>query len=293
MDYMYMYHMFHIHPVFCEEDTLGTLKSMRPDWARSMTKYIVLDFDSIKLAKETEDRTFADYRTQILENRRSIKASADSRNTASYYLFCMSRYELLLRAIQTNCFKSSHFAWINICIERMGYKNLVHIADVVGCNRDRFSTIYIDYIPPSMLSNLDVFFQWGRCGMCSGFFTGDRQHMKRVCKLIQEQFLQYLALGYGHADEQLYNAVYFAHPSLFEHYYGDYQQMITNYCSIVENPRTTTVHFVQNALRHGNYEKCRESVMAVLKHDGLAVDDRKNLVRILMECNEKITPSSP
>jgi len=52
---------------------------------------------------------------------------------------------------------------------------------------------------------------------------------KKVCSLIEHKFLEYLDKGYGHVDEKLYYPVYFKHSDLFEHYYGDYQQIVSNY----------------------------------------------------------------
>ena len=136
---------------------------------------------------------------------------------------------MLKEIIELNPINSTHFCWINFCIERMGFKNLIRLSEGLAVNRDKFSTCYIDYIPESMINNLNEYFEWGRCSMCSGFFTGNKEYMYKVCDLIEDKFLQYLELGYGHADEQLYSPVYFENPELFEHYYGDYHQMITNY----------------------------------------------------------------
>jgi hypothetical protein len=111
----------------------------------------------------------------------------------------------------------------------MGYKNLVYLEEALQQYRDKFSTCYIDYLSPQLIANLPSYFQWGRCSMCSGFFTGNADYMYRVCDLIEKKFHHFLELGYGHADEQLYSPVYFENKDLFDPYLGDYQQMITNY----------------------------------------------------------------
>jgi hypothetical protein len=206
---------------------------------------------------------FNDYRKKIIENRKKVP-TADSRNTASYYLFCMSRYTMMKEIIETNPFHSTHFCWINFCIERMGFKNLIHLPEALSVNRDKFSTCYIDYIPESMINNLSEYFQWGRCSMCSGFFTGNKEYMYKVCDLIENKFLEYLDKGYGHADEQLYSPVYFENPTLFEHYYGDYSQMITNYKHIYECPEPPIYKFISRSFENKNYIKCYEACKFVL-----------------------------
>ena len=213
--------------VYCEEDSLESLKALRPAHLMERTRFIVVDFEKLPLTK---------YRQQIIENRRRINYNADNRNTASYYLLCMARYALGKRTMDENPFGSTHFAWLNICIERMGYKNLIHLEDIFsGPPRDKVSTCYIDYIPKTALEPVSSYLAFGRCSLCSGFFTGRRDYFYEFCNLVEQKFLYYLERGYGHADEQLFSPVYFAHPELFDLYYGDYYQMITNYRYIYEN----------------------------------------------------------
>lgn len=50
---------------------------------------------------------------------------------------------------------------------------------------DKFSSVYIDYIPKELINNLNQYFLWDRCSMCSGFFTGNKEYMYKVCDLIE------------------------------------------------------------------------------------------------------------
>ena len=251
--------------IYCDEESIDLIKKIRPEYLNNKTHYIIRNFDEFKFKKESVllNENFSDYRNKILENRKVVP-SADNRNTASYYLFCMSRYTMLKEVIETNPFNSTHFCWINFCIERMGFKNLIRLSESLAVNRDKFSTCYIDYIPEKMVNNLDEYFRWGRCSMCSGFFTGNKEYMYQVCDLIENKFLEYLSKGYGHADEQLYSPVYFENPSLFEHYYGDYHQMITNYKYIYEAPEPPIYNFITKSFENENYLKCLEGCKFVL-----------------------------
>ena len=137
--------------------------------------------------------------------------------------------------------------------------------ECLAVNRDKFSTCYIDYIPESLVKNTQEYFKWGRCSMCSGFFTGNADYMYRVCDLIENKFLHYLSIGYGHADEQLYSPVYFENPELFEHYYGDYQQMITNYKYIYDAPEPPVHNFIRNSFVNKNYKLCLDACKFVME----------------------------
>jgi len=253
--------------IYCDKESYENIEKLRPKALEEKTEYIICDFDSIRFKKEDKelDKCFRDYRDIINNNRKKNTYHFDPRNTASYYLFCLSRYNMLKEVIKKNTFKSTHFCWINFCIERMGYKNLIRLDECLSIKRDKFSTCYIDYIPPEIVFDTKEYFKWGRCGMCSGFFTGNAEYMYKVCDLIENKFLEYLEKGYGHADEQLYSPVYFENIDLFEHYYGDYQQMITNYVYIYDAPEAPIHNFINKSFIYNNLEKCIEACEFVLK----------------------------
>jgi hypothetical protein len=259
--------------VYCDEESLPIIRKIRPaEYDDAMTVYKIRHFEAlafttcdIEPVNELYNMTFAQYRDKINQNRVEHPYKFDERNTASYYLFCMSRYLMLIETVSENPFKSTHFAWINFCIERMGYKNLVHLPECLETNRDKFSTCYIDYIPLWYIQNTAVYYQRGLANMCSGFFTGNAYYMKMVCKYMIEKFLYYLKLGYGHADEQLFSPVYYDHPLLFDHYYGDYTEMITNYKYIYDRATEPVRNLIHNSFECENYERCLDACKFVLR----------------------------
>jgi hypothetical protein len=254
--------------IYCDQASLPKIREIRPSYLDAKTTYIIREFDDFSIAGQTFDV----YRRKIQENRRKTPYNFDDRNTASYYLFCMSRYVMLQETIAKNHYGSTHFCWINFCIERMGYQNLVRLDEALSLHRDRFSTCYIDYIPESLINDTATYYQWGRCSMCSGFFTGATTYMYTVCGLIISQFLTYLEAGYGHADEQLYSPVFFKHPDLFEHYYGDYTEMITNYAFIYERPEPPIYNFIRNSFDNKDYARCIKACEFLIKRSKCNID---------------------
>jgi hypothetical protein len=89
--------------------------------------------------------------------------------------------------------------------------------------------------------------------MCSGFFTGNKYYMNLFCNKLLNKFIDFMNIGYGHADEQLFSAVYFDSPDIFEFYYGDYFQMITNYRYCYENPDITIKLLINKSLSDGKF----------------------------------------
>lgn len=237
--------------VACEPSMVETLLALRPAHLRAKTKMLPMSFDDLPLTK---------YRDRILENRKR-RPSPDDRNTASYYLLCMARYALLKRVMEENPFGSTHFAWLNLCIERMGYRNLIELPRVFEVNRDKLSTCYIDYQRKE--DYLDTVMRWGRCSMCSGFFTGNADCMKTFCDRVEAKFLECLEAGYGHADEQLFSLVYFDDPSIFEVYYGDYTEMITNYEWIRERAAQPLYCLIKHSYEAGDYTTCLPGCLAI------------------------------
>lgn len=249
--------------VYCDQYSLPFISRLRPTFLADKTRYIILDFDQLKFEGHPgyQDLTFKDYRQRILQNRKTHPYHFDPRNNASYYLFCMSRSVLLKKTIEINPFHSNYFAWINICIERMGYKNLVYLDQTLSLHRQKFSTLFINYLPPTILNDLATYFFYGRCSMCSGFYTGQLKYIKEVSHQLEEHFLIYLEQGYGHADEQLFLPVYFKYPHLFEHYYGEYSDMITNYCHVRDNANKILSIFINRSFAFSAYQQCYQACL--------------------------------
>ena len=162
---------------------------------------------------------------------------------------------MLKQAIELNPFRSTHFMWLNICIERMGIRNVRELPRVFQVQRDKFSTCYIDYQPKE--DYLEKVMRFGKCSMCSGFFTGRADYMKSFCDAIEAKFVDCVNLGYGHADEQLFSLVYFDSPDIFEVYYGDYTEMITNYEWVHERASEPLRLLITHSYEKGDFATCK------------------------------------
>lgn len=286
--------------VFCDTpQRRDQILAMRPKELQDRTRVIVMSFEDFSLTK---------YRNKIIANRGRGSCARDPRNTASYYLFCMARYAMLKRAIADNPFGSTHFGWINICIERMGFKNLIHLDEALSQYRDRFSTCYIDYVPKRVVQNLAEYFGphgckqcRNRCSMCSGFFTGNAKYMRAVCDQLEAQFVRCLNAGFGHADEQLYSLVYFEHPELFDWYIGDYSEMITNYAHVYDRADKPVVNLIRHSFEAQDWSVCTRACDILLKSHGagkcaLSGDHLSYLQSVRQTCKEQIgrqVPISP
>lgn len=229
--------------VYCDAASRPLLETLRPEHLRARTEWRQREFGDFELVR--------DYYPLISESRRQRSSNPDPRNTASYYLFCMLRYVMLAEVAAENPFGTSHLAWVNVCIERMGWKSGAIFPKVWEERREKFSTCYIDYQPRRWLRNLEEYYRWGRCGMCSGFFTGSNRYMAEFCAAILAKFKLMASVGLGHADEQLFSLVFFDRPELFDVYLGDYSEMVVNYGWVRDRPEAPVRNVLSNLARSG------------------------------------------
>lgn len=246
--------------VFCDPEFEARLWAARPKWLHARTRIIPMTLEEFPLSK---------YRDRIIENRSgALWCPSDPRATATYYLFCMARYAMAKRVMVDNPFESTRFGWIDMGIERMGYKNLVHLNDALGAQRDRFSVCWIDYQSRPLVEDLHAYFGgggcYGRCSMSSGFFTGDAKHLTEFCNEIEAEFMICLEAGYGHADEQLYPRIFFRKPDLFHWYPGDYTEIITNYSMMREQAGAPIRNLIRNSFSAGDHVVCKQACDALL-----------------------------
>lgn len=239
--------------IFCDSDSYSDIYRIRSEYGlldKTVFKVIPLD-----------DYPLSIYYEKIRKTRAEKNYNFDPRNNPSYLILMAAKYTAMKLAILLNPFNSTHFAWVNICMSRMGLRNIEYLNRSLRINRDKFSTCYIDYLPPQLVKNKREYYsRGGRCTMCSGFFTGSKLYMYQVCGLFEQKFIETVEEGYGHADEQLYSAVYFDHPELFSFYYGDYYQMITNYGGVYEFPESIFNIFISNALKYQNLGLAKEAL---------------------------------
>lgn len=231
--------------VYCTTEIQTILEKLRPQHLKHKTKFITCNFSDFELIQK--------YRPIVWKNRKERPNNFDPRNTASYYLFCMLRYVMIQSVMDENPFNSDHFCWINLCIERMGWKNVASLNEALGQQRDKFSTCWIDYQPRSVVNDLPRYFRTGVTSMCSGFFTGRKDYFTQFNTGIMEAFYHCLERGYGHADEQLYPYVYFKSPEIFEPYFGDYTEMVTNYVEVRERVSEPVRIFIPHAFSNKEY----------------------------------------
>lgn len=205
--------------VYCEPDQMDTLRSIRPEYLHEKTQFVPVDFEELPLYYHKE---------QITENR--IRNPSTESRDATFYLMTMARYALLKRSIEENPFHSTHFAWLNISMEHLGYMNLMNLEVIFHrAPRDLVSTMCMKYISKADVLNTEEYFKTTQRPFSTKIITGAAANIYEMSNHMEAMFLHYMNLGYGNTDEQLLAAVYYAYPEKFDVYYGGRNQSILNY----------------------------------------------------------------
>lgn len=180
---------------------------------------------------------------QICANRQApaYKPMYDtSRNTPSFCVTVVGKFELLALAAHINPFASSMFAWIDFhyghCDPQFSLEALqTQVRRLVSYPidywpADKYHFGLIDWIPTSHFHNKRLYYSPHglRTTFAGGFHFGARSAVNRVCSAILKEFEETVGEGLGHAEEQLMYYVVRKNPSWFRVFPCDYYSIIFN-----------------------------------------------------------------
>lgn len=243
--------------VYTEPGFEETVWRKRPEHLHPRTTVRTLRFSEFPLYR---------HREEIWKNRGGHACRRDPRNTASFYIMCMSKLSMVEQATKVRP-QNTHLAWLDIGIERLGLGNIASLDGALAVRRDAFSTCRIAYHPPPT-TDAKAFFgngcsdpeaNCGRCTFCGTFFTVGREAVVEVNALAESEFVRLLEHGYGHVDEQVMAFMHGARPDLFDWYVGDYAQAITNYVVVRENPGAPIANLILPSVGAHDWDAARKS----------------------------------
>lgn len=220
--------------IYCDEHLEDVFKKYRKEYGLLHKTFI----KPISL----EESPYYEYRDLIRENRKNIKPSADPRNTPLYFVTVSSKFHVIKDAITQDYFntsalsKKSYYAWVDIGLAKVTGAHKDQLYRALSVKREKCSFCYIDYTPEEIMRDPNIYYSHGRCGTACGFFTGERDNMLTLCDLFKDMFTDTVTKGYGHAEEQLIPPIYHDQPSLFEFYFGDYNELLANYDDVRISP---------------------------------------------------------
>jgi hypothetical protein len=220
---------------------------------------------------EPEDLECFKYLNIVKSNREKYHPTKDERTCAESHLICCSKFELVLKIINSNPFGTSKFGWIDANVGEnfskicTNYKNnmLLNILDKSSEDKFHLQILNVNdkkYSNEECLREYYSTYKWVVCGCL--FITGKEVGIK-ILEDLQNVFIKHTVLGYGHGEEMFYLEILDKHYDNIHRSYGDYQHILNNFLAI-----TTGLNYVKNiACRYmtmGYHKECIDCCSKVI-----------------------------
>lgn len=256
--------------IFCDEYTYPEILKIRNEKYNlgKFTKYYVMKF---------EDIWSYQLKNKVIENREKYWPSRDIRAEWPSHLITCNKADFILTAINENTFKNSKFVWCDFNIKKifndMRVKNYYDqkysmlqrdtlFLNILNNIPDKFHVHIINVIDKKYLSKdlKKEYYNQYRYKIAGTLFsmTNHNDHIQILSDL-KQNFIDMTELGYGHGEEPLFYDVYYKHFDKFERSYGDYSELIYNFCYPTENLSYILNNVVKNYLNLRYYEECFET----------------------------------
>jgi glycosyltransferase involved in cell wall biosynthesis len=256
--------------IFCDEYTYPEIFKIRNEKYNldKFTKYHVMKF---------EDIWSYQWKDKVIENREKYWPTRDNRAEWPSHLLNCNKADFILTAINENTFKNSKFLWCDFNIKKIfndprvknyyDQKYSILQRDTLFLNilnniPDKFHVHIINVVNKQYLSkNLkEEYYNRYRYKIAGGLFsmTNHIDHIE-ILNDLKQNFIDMTELGYGHGDELLFYDIYYKYFDKFERSYGDYSELIYNFCYPTENLSYILNNVVKNYLNLRYYEECFET----------------------------------
>jgi hypothetical protein len=258
--------------IFCDASTKPQIEAIRsaavPDPA--LTIYVVKNITDYDLYKNTFEI--------ISENRKDKPHYKEYRNTPSYFILMMFKFEAMYLAKQL--IQTPFYAWVDFGGVRILRSFSDCIPKILNTPKPKITLCYIHYRGTEELRSMKEYLKdGGPCGIAGGGFTVESSYMTRFYTLTLSIFHEMLGQGVGHSDEQVLTYFYHRYPELCTLYNGDYYSIGTNYHEPKEDYDAIRWFFIQKCLEKGRPDLAHGAVIALLPF--VRPDQRAELEAIL------------
>jgi len=154
------------------------------------------------------------------------------KDTPHYIILNNNKFDFIKRAIDMNVFNSSHFMWIDFGINHVA-KNVEMIHSWIDKIPNKIKQLCINpYVEDEKPKEL---FRNVYHHTAGGLFSGDIPHLLKYVELFIKKTNDIYEDNWYQLDEAVMSIVQKENPELFEMYYGDYGQIISNYNELNDN----------------------------------------------------------
>ena len=250
--------------IFTDNNLYTHIKNKRNEFnLDNLTHYVIMDIENLK--------TFQ-YLENVKKNREKYHPTKDERTCPESHLVCCSKFELVLKSIDLNPFKTNKFGWIDSNIGNnfskicTNYKNNMLLNILNNCSENKFYLQILNicdknFIKEEKLKEYYSQYRWVVCGCL--FITGKEIGIK-ILNELNDVFIKHTLLGYGHGEEMFYLEILDKHFDNIEKSYGDYQHILNNFINI--NIGLDYILYISNNyLNHRYYKECIDCCSKAIK----------------------------
>jgi len=184
--------------------------------------------------KKFEDTYYYKYLDKLgdLQKKFHIINGNVKQETPMYIILNNNKFDFMESAINLNPFNSNHFIWMDFGINHVA-NNREKIHEWINCVPDKIKQLCINpYV--ENVENKEMF-QYIYHHTAGGLFTGSKENLLKYSELFKLKTEQIYNEEWYQIDEAVMTMVQRENPDLFDFFYGDYQGIISNYLSPINN----------------------------------------------------------
>jgi hypothetical protein len=182
--------------------------------------------NTLKFHIVTEDKIpFFDKLPLITQCWEKYRTNNKEKDTAKFACLTHAKFHCVQQAIANNPFDSTHYAWIDAGIFKIakGTEELLQLTAP-----DKIRLLILNYIDNNETKHHN-FVLTCRYKIAGGFFVGPKVLMIKFIDAMITEVEASLTQNIFGLEQEYMALVYKKHPELFEPYYGDFCDLITNY----------------------------------------------------------------
>jgi len=156
-----------------------------------------------------------------------IKNVNPIKDTISYFILTYNKFFFIENAISNNPFMSSHFIWIDFGINHVALQ-LKNIHNIMNNIPDKIKQLCIN---PYLENTLPKeYFEYLYHSFAGGLFSGSIHYLSLYCSQFKNKLNHIIKIEKWYTLEQEISClIYRDSPHLFDLYFGDFQDIISNY----------------------------------------------------------------
>lgn len=236
--------------IFTEANILDRIKELRPKEFDNITKIITVDLEDTLFYKDI-------HRLKNNLNKFKITNINTEKDTPLYFIVNNNKFYFISQSIEQNPFDSSHFLWMDFGICH-NVKNINQIRRWIHSVPNKIRQMEIN----PYIENISYkeYFKTIYHNVAGSLFSGSIENLKQYCELFNHKWDQILNEEWCQLDEAIMTIVIKENSNMFEHYYGDYPNLISGYDNYFQLNNEVSIQVIfaaiNKCLNLRSYNKC-------------------------------------